>query len=118
MIVVPVLRDFSDHTEIVQLGGTTYRLRFAWNARAASWFLTVLGAGGDVIIAGIRVRLEWPMTRQYVQVEMPAGELIVLDLVGSRAEPGRDVLGNENAAPLAFVPDAEVAAAAAGTLLA
>lgn len=117
MIVIPVLRAFADHTEIVQLGGTTYRLRFLWNGRANSWFLTVLGAGGDVIIAGLRVRLEWPLARQHVQVKLPVGELLVIDTVASREEPGRDVFGSD-AAPLTFVPDDEVAAAAAGTLLA
>lgn len=117
MIRIPVLTPFADHTEIVQLAGTTYRLRFAYNGRARSWFLSILGAGGDVLVAGIRVRLEWPLARQHVGATLPSGELLVLDTVASREEPGRDVLGGD-AAPLTFVPDEEIDEAVAGTLLA
>jgi len=116
MITVPTLAGFADYTEIVQLGGITYRLRFTFNSRAASWFLNILGAGGDVLVAGIRVRLEWPLAMQHVQATLPDGELIVLDLVASRVEPGRDDL-RDDVAPLTFVPSSELASAVAGTLL-
>jgi hypothetical protein len=116
MVRVPVLVDFADHTEIVALGGVTYRLRFRWNGRSESWFLDVLGAGGEVLVAGVRVRLEWPLLRQHVNAALPEGETIALDATGTRAEPGRDDLG-QDARPVVFVPDDEVARAATGTLL-
>lgn len=115
MITVPTLQGFADYTEIVQLG-TTYRLRFTYNSRAASWYLTILGAGGGVLVAGIRVVLEWPLAMQHVEATLPDGELIVLDLTASRIEPGREDL-RDDVAPLTFVPSSEVAAAVAGTLL-
>jgi hypothetical protein len=116
MFTVPTLQNFADYTEIVQLGGTTYRLRFAYNGRDSSWYVSLLGAGGDLLIAGVRVRLEWPLLRQHVGGELPLGELIVLDLLRSRAEPGRDDL-RDGVAPLVFVPDDEVDEAVAGSLL-
>lgn len=116
MITVPTFQQFADYTEIVQLAGTTYRLRFTYNTRAASWYVTMLGAGGDVLLAGLRVRLEWPLRRQHVGADLPAGDLIVLDLLGLRREPGRNDL-RDDVAPLTFLPNDEVAQAQAGTLL-
>lgn len=116
MFTVPTLQGFADYTEIVQLGGLTYRLRWIWNARAECWFVTVLGAGGDVIVAGKRVVLEWPLLRQHVQNTLPDGAIMALDITGQRVEPGREDL-RDDVAPVVFVPTAELASAVAGTLL-
>lgn len=108
MITVPTFGNFADYTEIVQLAGVTYRLRFYFNTRSDSWYLDVLGAGGTVFVAGVRVRLEWPLLRQYVlEDELPAGQMVVLDLLNTRREPSRDDI-NDTIAPLTFTPDAEV----------
>jgi len=111
-VTVPTTVDFADYAETVALGGTIFRLRFTWNSRDASWYVSILGAGGGDLVLGIRVRTEWPINRQYVGADLPAGLLIPLDLEGDKREPGRDDLRDEKI-PIAFLPTSEIAAAVA-----
>lgn len=107
MITIPTTTSFPDYVQTITLGATTYRLRFTFNGRDASWYMTILGAGGDVLVAGIRVRIEYPITRQYVGAELPAGIVVPVDLEGMKREPGRDDLREEKV-PLVFVPTDEI----------
>lgn len=113
MITIPTTPDFADYVEVVSLGGTTFRLRFVFNSRDESWYMTILGAGGEELVAGIRVRTEWPINRQYVGEDLPQGVVIPADATGAKAEPGREDLQDDRI-PLVFVAADEIAALIAG----
>ena len=78
----------------MELGGVTYRLRFNWNRRAGGWFLTIKTQGGTVIVAGRRVATDAAVFRQFTDARLPTNSLIPVDLDGTRAEPGRNDLGD------------------------
>lgn len=105
--VVSVDTTYPDFEEEVLLGTTTFRLRFIYNGRDDSWYLSVYGADGGALVLGVRLRLEEPVLAPYVGEDLPDGVLLVSDPAGDRIEPGRDGLTDGSKA-VCFVESSEL----------
>lgn len=79
--------EITDAFEIA-LDGRPYRFAVFWNARAASWHMTVADGAGAELVAGVRVCADWRLT-----VPGLPGGLVVVDTTGKSLDPGLDDLG-------------------------
>jgi len=90
----------------VELEGTNYVLDFAWVARAREWALSFYTDDGVLVLAGISVTTNRPLTARFHHLEgLPAGEILFVDLTGTIDAPGFDQLTE-----LMYFPAAEWAA--------
>ena len=62
----------------VSLAGDTFGLLITWNDRAGYWVLDIKDSEGDVILAGIRMVINYPLLRGYVYENLPQGEMYVV----------------------------------------
>lgn len=113
MVVEIPLRSSLDYYNLdVDLDGRTYTLALRWNSRAEAYFLTVSNADGDVILAGRRVVVSWPLLSKFRGEDVPDGDLACVDRSGVFLDPGRGELGDRVSmlyTPLADLPSSWVA---------
>lgn len=90
-------RSDAEHFDLqVRLDGINLTLEFRWNARNAAWYCDVLTGDGEMIAAGRKVVVEWPLfLRGYRDTDplLPRGELFAVDTSGAGQRPGRYDLG-------------------------
>jgi len=92
---LPLRSDVAHFEYAITLEGTTYRLEFMYNERAAGWFLTVRDEIGAVLLAGRRLVIGFPLVRpRFQDPRLPPGTFLALDLEGKGQEAGPDDLGN------------------------
>ena len=68
------------------LDGADYRFEFAWNTRAARWFLSIAAADGTPLVSGVAVVVDYPLLSRYVADGVPPGVLMAVDMSGSGEE--------------------------------
>lgn len=88
------------------LDGREYQLSFHWNQRASAWYLSIADENGVAIASGIRLVVDWPVTRWLVAENAPAGVISVFDLTRSQIEATISDLGTRVA--VLYTPAAEV----------
>jgi hypothetical protein len=107
----PIAPEFSYS---IDLDGKTYRLAYRWNERATAWHLDIMTAAGAVLLRALPLAVNFPLLTGYrSRVELPPGELVVVDLEGRGENPGRDSLGQRF--ELLYYEVADYAALLAGT---
>lgn len=94
-------------TEDLILDGTTYRLSFLWNTRAARWSLSLFDASAQALVEGIAVVLDQELLEQYPTQGLPPGQLYAVDASGQLQTIGRDDFTLERVS-LVYVPEEEV----------
>lgn len=80
-------------TQQCELGGRTYTLRCLWNDRARCWHLDVATVDGTPIVTGVRLVTAFPLLQRCVHADRPAGDLVLLDLLGQGGVPTSADLG-------------------------
>lgn len=92
-VAIPVTND--PHSElVVKLDGANYVLTLRWNARALAWFLDVANEDGDLLAAGRKVVVDWPILgRNETDPALPQGYLWAVDTSGQQLDPTLDDLG-------------------------
>lgn len=68
----------SDFEYSVVLDSLEYILRFTWNSTSETWQMTVKDYEGEVLVAGVRVVSEFPLTYIYKSLGGPSGYLYVV----------------------------------------
>lgn len=76
----------------VVLDGVTYVLEFRWSTREACWYLDVKTEAAEVLIAGLKVVIDFPLGRRGAN-RQPPGCFLAIDLSGERVNPTLDDLG-------------------------
>lgn len=98
-VLIPLLKqEVSDETYPhfdlqVPLDGVTYTFEFCWNTRESGWFMSILTEGGDPIISGVRVVVDFPLARRCADPRRPPGVLLAIDTTGKRLDPDLDGFG-------------------------
>ncbi len=86
---IPVTNTLFDYSQDVELEGIVYKFRFNYNRRADSWVMFI----GDEL-SGVRVVGGIDLLKQYHHLDVPPGELTILDLDGLGREPTKDTWGD------------------------
>lgn len=91
---IPLPADGTRHFDFsVDLEDAVFVLEFYWNERAAAWFFTLKNADGEILVAGRRVVIGWPLLGSKTFVGRPAGDLLCLDSEGTDRDPTADDFG-------------------------
>lgn len=80
----------------VTLDGVALIHEYRWNARSEAWYIDILTADGEVIVAGRKVVIDWPLMMYGFRDSddrLPRGELFAIDTSGAGLRPGRNDLG-------------------------
>jgi hypothetical protein len=83
---------FSFQTE---LDGKVYGFDLHWNTRDEAWYLTILDSDDEVLLAGLKLVVSFPLISRFRSFDLPPGELEAVDTNTTTAEvdPGLDDLG-------------------------
>lgn len=93
VIELPLRPDLPHYSFSLELEGRAFVFVFRWNARAAAWLFDVSDAEGNLLLAGRRLVLDWPLLARFTDPRLPRGELVAQDTTGKRAAPGLADLG-------------------------
>ena len=91
-LLVPFAPDVPDQRFKTALDGETFTLRARWNARAATWFLSIADADGE-LAAGLPLTLGSAPLRQLSDRRLPRGPLLCIDTTGRGEDAGLSDLG-------------------------
>jgi hypothetical protein len=74
-------------TQIVQLEGVEYLFQFLWSDREACWYLNLSDQDENLLCAGIRIVIGWPLLRRCQwDLRTPPGLLMCVDMTGQNVE--------------------------------
>ncbi|HMD69641.1 MAG TPA: hypothetical protein VKF42_12225 [Chitinivibrionales bacterium] len=77
-VIVPLFSN-AHFTQIVVLDDTQYQLAFHWNGRGGFWSMDISDGLGNLLIAGIRLVIWYPLTLQYNIAGLPGGSFMLID---------------------------------------
>lgn len=92
-VTIPFFNSLASFEEDVVLDGSSYKLLFEYNIRSDTWTLSVKNLEGTVLIAGIRVVLNFELLRSHPDRNLPPGALIPVDTTEDEERVNRDNLG-------------------------
>lgn len=105
MIALPFTTGLDSFTEIVDLDGQSWILRFDWNNRAEAWYLTISTIEEVEVVGGIKIVLGMELLKATGRENIPPGALYAnaitpVDRVGKNDIPA--------AVELIYIPEAEL----------
>lgn len=78
----------------VDLEGRTYHLALYWNPRAELWHMNIFTDARVPLVLGLPLVSNFPLLLSYRSIlELPPGEMVMVDLAGEGASATRDNLG-------------------------
>lgn len=92
--VLPTRTDIGRYNFELELDGQTYTFDFEWNDRDQGWYMTITDINENVLLAGRRIVLNWPLISRYRDAGLPAGTLEAIDTGSNDVEPGFADLGD------------------------
>ncbi len=92
-LTLPLRQDAQFYDFDVELEGITYTFEFRWNVRAQAWHMSILDRLGNHLITGRRIVLEFPLTFQSVNPDLPPGVFYAVDTSGLQTPPGENDFG-------------------------
>jgi hypothetical protein len=92
---IPLADETADCFEFTtDLDGVDFTLTFRWNSRDPAWYMDITDAGGNVLLQGLRLSLDTPLTGRFRDLRLPDGDLMAIDTSNQGLEAGRYDLGN------------------------
>lgn len=80
MLTLPTFADSSAaYQYVVDIDGTSYRLRFRWLERAKAWYMDILEPDGTEVLTGVRMVVTWSLTYRHDEESLPTGALVLVD---------------------------------------
>ncbi len=77
-LIIPVF-DTASFTEQLTIEEVNYRLRLDWNYRGQFWQMSWYDRDLALIVAGIKVVINYPLLGPYKYLPIPQGELLAID---------------------------------------
>jgi hypothetical protein len=71
----------------ITLDSVTYNLELYLNNRASRWMLNIRDVSGNIVLAGIPLLIERPLTQPYTYLAIPSGIFVATDNTGNGAQP-------------------------------
>lgn len=77
----------------IALEGATYRFKFLWNSRHEYWTMDIRDRQGNILIAGIKLIINYEILFRYRRDTVPKGAIVPVDVTGKLERIGRNDLG-------------------------
>lgn len=85
-VQIPVRSDLDDWSQVVDLDGASYQLRWHKNLRETAWMLDIRDADGTDLLVGRAVRVNVPLNGWLPRAGLPRGILMAVDTSGQEKE--------------------------------
>ena len=89
-LTIPTRNDVFFYRQFVTLDNEEFILIFDYNRREDSWYLSI----EDNVLNGIRLSGNNDILKQFHHLEVPPGELKIVDQDGLNREPDSDTFGD------------------------
>jgi hypothetical protein len=100
MIQLP-FRKYPHFTYDIFIDTKTYRFEFKWNARGEYWLMNILTTEDVIIVSGVKLVLNYGLLSDYKYLDVPQGDLFVVDITNNLSKIGYEDFTNER--QLAFL---------------
>lgn len=91
MIQIPI-RPYPFQRITITLSRRSYDLEFFWNARDGAMHMSIF-RDDVILISGLKMVIDWPLTRYYAITEAPPGEFYLVDTDG-KGRPALEDFGD------------------------
>jgi hypothetical protein len=105
MNIIPFLK-LASFTETVILDNIVYKLRFDWNDRGQYWALSIFDSADNILTAGIKLVLNYPLTMDIIKTGLPPGVLMATESTGKMIRLSQDDFIDDKAF-LGYITEAE-----------
>jgi hypothetical protein len=86
---IPLRNDVLNYSYVISLNDTEYTLRYRYNFRDASWYMSI-----DGYVEGYKLTLQYDLFRFYKYMSgFPQGIFTLLDITEKNTEPSKDNFG-------------------------
>jgi hypothetical protein len=75
------------------IDGIPFRFQYRWNSRNTSWVLDIGGSDGVAIVRNLKMTIGTDILAPHRALEVPQGNLRVVDTAKSGVEPTREEFG-------------------------
>jgi hypothetical protein len=89
MIIIPFTEYPSVSKEIV-IDDISYIFSFVWNTRMEAWTLSIYTIENEPILVGIKLVLNYELIRMYRHLDIPQGEMYVIDITDNETKIAYD----------------------------
>jgi hypothetical protein len=79
MLQIPFI-EYPAYTKEIVLDSKSYIFSFVWNTRGEFWTLSIADINKVTIINGIKIVLNYNLLQDFHHLDVPPGDLYVLDL--------------------------------------
>ena len=90
--IIPITND-PDQDQKVLLGDTEFIIVFSYNVRGEFWTISLLDAGRDPIVTGVKAVVKYSLFSRYKDIRLPEEKLVLIDTSGAGLDPALDDLG-------------------------
>lgn len=101
MIQIPFVQ-YPSYTKEIILEENTFIFSFVWNTRGEFWTLTIMDTQKNFIINGIKLVLNYNLFQDYKHLDIPQGNLYVIDLSNDVSKIKYDDFTNERTLSLIY----------------
>jgi hypothetical protein len=81
-------------SQLTDLDGTGYILKFSYNQRASCYFMGIYTEAEEPIVTGVKVTCEYPLFIRYADPRLPPGVLIARSADRDQSPPTLGELGD------------------------
>jgi len=94
---VPLRSGVYSYTQKTTIESVVYTLGLRYNARMERWVVDIMDAAGNMLLAGVKLLINLPLTRRFVGTleGFPEGQFMIVDETGQERNPTRDDLGDD-----------------------
>ena len=89
IITIPLRNDIFQYSFTIELEGVVYSFKIGYNLRANSWSMNI-----GSIVTPIRLVVGTDLISQFKHLEIPPGEMRIVDLDGLNRDPDKTNLGD------------------------
>lgn len=94
-LIIPTFPSLPSYRQRTVLDGVEYVLDFRFAEREARWYLDLRKSTGELLSGSIKLVSNFELlASRRTNADIPPGELVVLDLRPTPADPGFDELGD------------------------
>ena len=107
MVLIP-FTVYPSITKEVTFDERGYKLLFTWNTRMEAWTLSFLELDDTPILSGIKLVLNYELISIYRHLDIPQGNLYVIDLSNNEEKIDYNDFSNERRLSLAYYEEGEL----------
>lgn len=93
IVTLPLRSDLSAYSFQVELDAKSYGFVFRWNEREGAWYFDIYDGEGELLRAGMKVVIDFPLIVRATSKDLPPGKLFAVDTSGALDAPGLEDLG-------------------------